>query len=377
MNPVLWVPYQSVNHLNHRMVVGSTGAGRRGGSRRQKDVLMNSSKDNPPPAIRKVLCIDGGGIKGVQPAAFLATLEKDLDHPVGAYFDLIAGTSTGGILALGLALGHTAAELLELYEQRGPVIFGQPSADAPPPGFFRRLLSNGRHASRPKHDAEVLREELSGVLGGALIGDAKTRLVIPAWDADRRCPYVYKTAHHERFSTDYRHSALDAAMATAAAPSYFKRHRTVDDVGLLDGGVWANNPIAVATVEAVNCLNWPASGLRILSLGCTDDLYLLPEEPGYLRLRRDLLNLFGDGQSHGALGMAKLLTGHPYSGEKIFRYAPTVPASVFQMDDPSKVKQLKGLGASAARSAKPHLSIFLHAPAEPFVPFHEMEGAAA
>ena len=189
---------------------------------------------------------------------------------------------------------------------------------------------------------------------------------------------IYKTAHNDRFTTDHRHQALDAAMATAAAPSYFKRHRTVDEVGLLDGGVWANNPIAVATVEAISCLNWPASQLRILSLGCTDDVYMLPDEPGLLGLGQNFLNLIGDGQSHGALGMAKLLTQHPYGGQSIFRYAPTVPATVFELDDPTKIGRLKGMGVSAARDAKPQLeSTFFQTTAETFIPIHKTKGAAA
>lgn len=339
---------------------------------------MQSYEGTEGRRVRRILCIDGGGIKGTQPAAFLATLERGLDRPIGEYFDLIAGTSTGGILAMGLALGHSAAELLELYEHRGARIFGEASAGPRRPRFLARLMSMARHAIGPKHDADILRQELQAVLGDALIGDAKTRLVIPAWDADRRCPYIYKTAHHERFSTDCRQPMLDAAMATAAAPTYFKRHRTADDIGLLDGGVWANNPIAVATVEAITCLGWRAADLRILSLGCTDDVYMLPEEPGFIALNLKTLNLLADGQSHGALGMAKLLTGHPYGGEAIFRYAPTVPAGFFTMDDPSKVRRLKGLGASAARDAKPRLNaIFFHSPAEPFVPFHQPAGAAA
>ncbi len=74
---------------------------------------------------RRILCIDGGGILGTFPAAFLAGLEPDVDRPIGSYFDLIAGTSTGGIIAIGLAMGLRASELLDLYEKRGPEIFGQ------------------------------------------------------------------------------------------------------------------------------------------------------------------------------------------------------------------------------------------------------------
>jgi uncharacterized protein len=79
--------------------------------------------DEPP--IRRILSIDGGGIMGTQPASFLASLEEDLDRPIGEYFDVIAGTSTGGILAIGLAMGIPARDLLDLYVRRGPHIFGQ------------------------------------------------------------------------------------------------------------------------------------------------------------------------------------------------------------------------------------------------------------
>ena len=110
--------------------------------------------------IRRILSIDGGGIKGTMPAAFLAGLEEELGQPIGRYFDLIAGTSTGGIIALGLGLGRTAKELLDLYERRGPLIFGLDKADDESPGWmkqaWRTLTATGRHAVGPKHDAAVL-----------------------------------------------------------------------------------------------------------------------------------------------------------------------------------------------------------------------------
>ena len=82
--------------------------------------------------IRRILSIDGGGIKGTMPAAFLAGLEEDLGQPIGCYFDLIAGTSTGGIIALGLGLGRTARELartMRMTSRRGG--FGRPGAPSP------------------------------------------------------------------------------------------------------------------------------------------------------------------------------------------------------------------------------------------------------
>lgn len=75
--------------------------------------------------MKRILTIDGGGIRGTFPAAFLANLEQDLEQPIGRYFDLIAGTSTGGIIAIGLALGLRAADILRLYEEEGPAIFSQ------------------------------------------------------------------------------------------------------------------------------------------------------------------------------------------------------------------------------------------------------------
>ena len=170
---------------------------------------MSNDKGNRK--IRRILSIDGGGIKGTTPAAFLAGLEEDLGEPIGRYFDLIAGTSTGGIIALGLGLGRTAKELLDLYESRGPIIFSQDGSEADRPGklrqFIRKVRANGRHVVQPKHDANILARELEVVLKKDAIGQSKTRLLIPAWDADQRSPYIYKTAHHSRLQTDYRKTA--------------------------------------------------------------------------------------------------------------------------------------------------------------------------
>jgi Patatin-like phospholipase len=328
----------------------------------------------PPqsPPIRRILTLDGGGIMGTQPASFLASLEEGLDRPVGEYFDLIAGTSTGGILAIGLGLGLTAKQLLELYVERGPKIFGEDGNASPAfvSGAWRRL----KHWILSKHDAENLQRELETILGKKRIGDSRTRLLIPAWDPAHRSVYIFKTAHHPRLKTDYSRLALDAAMATAAAPTYFKRHTTADSVGLFDGGVWANNPIALAVVEAISLLGWPASSLRILSLGCVNEVYALGESPGKLSMVGDLARLFMDGQSRGALGMAKLLTGHEYEREAIFRCCPDVPKDLFKMDDTSKISELRGMGAAAARKERPRLEpVFFQVPAGHFEPIYKLQ----
>lgn len=326
------------------------------------------------PTIRRILCLDGGGILGTQPAAFLAALEEDLDRPIGEYFDLIAGTSTGGILAIGLGLGLTAKQLLQLYVDRGPHIFGNGET-----GLLLQVAQAWRwmkHWVGTKHDAEGLRRELEAVLGDKRIGDSRARLLIPAWDPLHRSVYIFKTAHHRRLNTDHKRLAIDAAMATAAAPTYFKCHVTADHTGLFDGGVWANNPIALAVVEAVSMLDWPASSLRILSLGCVNEVYALGEH-GKLGIADKLARLFMDGQSRGALGMAKLLTGHEHEREAIFRCCPDVPKDLFQMDDTSKISQLRGMGAAAARKMRPRLEpVFFQQPAERFEPIHKLKEIA-
>jgi hypothetical protein len=270
-------------------------------------------------------------------------------------------------------LGIPARNLLDLYVRRGRHIFGQSG------GALANLAGGAwryvKHIFAPKHDADLLRAELVSVLGAKRIGEARTRLVIPAWDADHRSVYIFKTAHHARLKCDYKRLAVDAAMATAAAPSYYKRHRTTDDVGLLDGGVWANNPIALAVVEAISLLGWPASSLRVLSLGCVNEVYMIGEAPGWGGLARNVTRLFMDGQSHGALGMAKLLTGHQYEREAIFRCCPDVPKNFFKLDDARKIAQLKGMGASSARKERPRIEpVFLTGPVESFNPVYTLKG---
>lgn len=330
--------------------------------------------------MRRILSIDGGGIKGTCPAAFLAAIEEKLPMPIGSYFDLVAGTSTGGILAIGLALGISAKELHQLYAENGPEIFGESESRGRIASWVLGKFRSARSLFGAKHDETELKHILEQILNGKRIGDAKTRLLIPAWDADLRSCYIYKTAHHERLTTDYLRLASDAAMATAAAPTYFRRHKTKDNIGLLDGGVWANNPTGTAAIEAITILDWPKDSLRILSLGCMDEVYMLSENPGKFQLglgKAGFLNLFMDGQSSNSMGAAKLITGHPHTGNRLFRYSPSAPAGFFKMDDTTKIERLSGIGASMARSAFPELQqTFFQSPAEVFIPHHKIEDMA-
>lgn len=321
---------------------------------------------------RRILSIDGGGILGTFPAACLAALECHLPKPVGCYFDLIAGTSTGGIIAIGLGLGLRASELLDLYERRGPEIFGHGRSRLV--NAITRKVRSARRVVAPKYRPDALRSVLDDVLGDRRIGHAKTRLLIPAWNPVARAVHIYKTAHHARFRTDYRCLAADAAMATAAAPTYFPRHVTRDAAGLTDGGTWANNPIALAVVEAVAVLGWPPHALHVLSLGCLEETYDIGSHAGIGKLGTKVIPLFMDGQSRGAIGMAKLLTGDEHERQAIHRIDHVVPRNRDRLDDPRVIPDLKGLGYTAARQHHPALNtVFFRSPADDFLPFHSLE----
>ena len=339
---------------------------------------VTSTKDpTPHPAKRRILCIDGGGILGTFPAAFLAGLEEHLNgRPIGSHFDLIAGTSTGGIIAIGLAMGLPAAELLRLYETRGPEIFGQGKYALV--NVVTRAWRGIRRTVVHKHDRGPLQKSLEEIFGKRRIGDARTRLLIPAWNPVGQRVYIYKTAHHERLRTDYKASAVDAAMATAAAPTYFPQYVTGKSAGLTDGGTWANNPTALAVVEALTLLAWPRESLNILSVGCLKEVYGVHRWAGITTLGTKVINLFMDGQSRGAMGMAKLLTGHEYEREAIFRVDPEVPRGRYVMDDPRVIQDMKGLGHSLARDRLAVLApVFFDAPAQAFNPVYCLDGVPA
>jgi patatin-like phospholipase/acyl hydrolase len=120
--------------------------------------------------------------------------------------------------------------------------------------------------------------------------------VIPAWHPILERVYIYKTAHHPRLETDYKQPAIDAAMATAAAPTFLKPHITESSVELVDGGVWANNPIGVAAIEAIGMLGWTRDRLKILSIGTINEPGRLPRLRGKLPMAASVARLFMAGR---------------------------------------------------------------------------------
>jgi hypothetical protein len=326
---------------------------------------------------RKILAIDGGGIKGAFPAAFLAAIEESTGKRIVDHFDLIAGTSTGGIIALGLGLGLSAKDILRFYQENGRQVFGQ---DGDGTGLWGGVSSLWRKQERrvrqlvgPAYDPFALRVALEGAFGAKRLADSEVRLVIPAYSINTRSVYVFKTAHHKRFEVDQTQTAVDVALSTAAAPTYFPAHALADDALLVDGGVWANNPAGVAAVEAVGVLGWPGNSLRVLSLGCTEPLYTCPPRGGRLDFALSLNTFFQQGQSVASLGTAKLLCGHSESAPRLFRYSLDVAEERIKLDSAEAISELATMGSTVARAALPVLrEVFLDEAVERFIPLHAL-----
>ena len=234
-----------------------------------------------------------------------------------------------------------------------------------------RLWRGIRRIGLSAYSSGPLRAALTAKFGDKRLGDSTKRLVIPSVNLETGEVYIYKTAHHPRFERDYREKAVDVALATAAAPTYFPTHRSAAGVPLVDGGMWANNPVGLAVVEAIGVLGWDRTDLKVLSLGCTAE----PLDAS-LAVRRGLglgywawksVDVFMAAQSSASLGTAQILAGH----ENVIRICPIAGKGRFGLDKIREIPSLKGLGHSEARKALPHLRpVFFEAEAQPFNPYH-------
>ena len=278
----------------------------------------------------RILSIDGGGIRGIYPATFLAGLEERYlgGVSVARYFDLVAGTSTGGIIAIGLGAGLRAADLRNLYIDRGCEIF--PPIRSGIVGAAQRCLRNTCQYFKYRYNRKALMGILRDTLGDRKFGEAQVRLCIPSFDGRYGEVYIFKTPHHPDFRKDASERMTKVAAATAAAPTFF---RPLQDGGytFVDGGVWANNPIMVALVDALSCFDVLPERVRILSLGCGDDPYAVGHRKillGGLLAWRDIIHAAMSLQSLNALGQAGLLSG----ADRIIRASPPSEDKI-QMDD--------------------------------------------
>ncbi len=280
------------------------------------------------------------------------------------YFDLIVGTSTGGIIALGLGMGMSAKDILNFYQDWGPSIFGGNR-------HFRFL----RSLFRAKYDPLPLKKALTNVFGDRKLGESRKRLVIPSLNIETGEVHVWKTSHHPRLQRDYKCKVVEVALSTAAAPTFFPTYVADSGTPLIDGGMWANNPIAVATVEAIGILGWPANQIQILSLGCTTPLLDVnwgrSHSLGKFGWADKIANVFLVAQTFSAHGMALHLVK---DRQQVTRISPLIASKRFELDSAREIPSLRGLGDFEARKALPDIrDIFFNAPVEEeFTPFHTL-----
>jgi patatin-like phospholipase/acyl hydrolase len=225
----------------------------------------------------RILTMDGGGIRGILPARVLAEIERRTSRSIADTFNLLAGTSTGGLLALGLGIPitsntkpYSAEQMLELYRVKGPKIFAS--------SLWHSVASLGA-ITDTRYDSDNIENVLEDLLKDRLLSDCldEVDLLIPAYEIEQREAYFFKSWHAKGEPEDRRKKpaqrdfvARDVARATSAAPTYFEpariKNRAGESFSFIDGGVFANNP-AMSAIVAARWLYPQAERFCILSLG--------------------------------------------------------------------------------------------------------------
>jgi patatin-like phospholipase/acyl hydrolase len=312
---------------------------------------------NHPDSTRpiRVLSIDGGGIRGIIPARILTELEQRTGAPVSALFDVMAGTSTGGILVLGLTKpvkgtncpAHSAAQMMEFYAELGPVIFSKP---------LGHWLTSLNGLVRSRYPDGTVERVLTDFFGDARLKDATTSVFIPSYELERHTPFFFRSAM-ARTRPDYDFPMHVVARSTSAAPTYFPPERipipgTSGYYALIDGGVFANNPAACAYVETrVNYSE--AADITLVSLGTGKSnppvSLAKAEDWGVAQWARPILDTVLDGVSSTVeYQMRSLLPARPDGTDRYFRLQTTLSERNSSLDNATR-ENLKALRAQASR----------------------------
>ncbi len=276
--------------------------------------------------MHKVLSIDGGGIRGVIPSCLLAHIEEETDKPISELFDLIVGTSTGGIIAAMLTVKNgrgrpkfSAADVVQLYSERGREIFQR--------SLWRGITLVGG-AFEELYDHKPLERILNEYLEDNSLTDCIKPVVMTSYDIESRKPYFFKTS--KAADPDRNHYLRDAVRATSAAPSYFEpaeiyslaRSEPTRRV-LIDGGVFVNNPAMCAYVEAVSS-GKSSDSILLLSLGTgvtnREIFYEDAKDWGKIGWMRPVIDIMMDGQADAThYHLDHLLSGEG-ENQRYFRF---------------------------------------------------------
>jgi predicted acylesterase/phospholipase RssA len=249
----------------------------------------------------KILALSGGGFLGLYTAQVLALLEEQAGQPLGRCFDLLAGTSIGGLLALALAYEVPMHRMVTLFVERGTEVFSDRGL---PGGAMSRLLDLSRSVMGPKYTGEALRRALNDELGDVCLKDALHPALVTAVDVHTCGTKVFKTPHAAASKGDGPLRATDVALASCAAPAYFPSVKVGERL-FADGGLVAVAPDQVALHEAEHFMGVDPARISMLSVG-TATAHYRPREGvdedagavGWLSDGRLILTLISAQQQH-------------------------------------------------------------------------------
>lgn len=338
----------------------------------------------------KVLALNGGGVRGLFTITVLAELEANIekrlklkDVKIGDYFDLITGTSIGGILALGLASGKSARELKQTFEDNATQIF-------PLKRFKRKqwwnLLRRSIYESKPLYNA------IKSMIGDQIqFQDLNRRVMITSVNLSTGKPKFFKTPHNPNFTLDREIKLIDAAMATSAAPTYFQPHY-IEKLGhyFADGGLVANNPSFIGVREVLIDMkrDFPdacPADVHVLNIGTLSEDYCISPttlsencSKGYLGLwkmgERIVLTTMTANQHLQSFMLSRefRILGIEKNYVEIDETVANEAASEITLDNASKpsLEALRGAGirlAAEKYAQNEELREFFIKPAKPFI----------
>lgn len=305
-----------------------------------------------------VLTIDGGGIRGIIPARVLKDIEERAGRPVCGLFDMVSGTSTGGIIALGLTKprngtrepANRAADLLELYVDHGPELF---------PHSIMREIRSAHGAVDTRYPIGPLEALCKQRFEDTMLSEALTEVVVPSYDLSRPGPFFFKRRYTQQDSA-WDVKMWQVARATSAAPTYFEpacvaEFKDEGDHALVDGGVYANNPSVAAYSDAAQV--WAGAEIHVVSIGTGQPPqdqrehggipvpYADAQHWGLLKWARPMLDVVFDGVAKTVeWQMQRLCETH--GALHYHRLQSTLPTASHAMDDAS-VENLENLQADA------------------------------
>lgn len=224
------------------------------------------------------LALTGGGFRGIFAAQALANIEEKTQRPVARNFDLLCGTSIGGIVALAAAFEVPMRRVVDVFTSRGLSIF--PADQRAPHRGLAKKVDLICHLRKPRYSTQPLRDAIEELIPtGTLLGEAVHPVVIPAVNLTQGSPQVFKTRHKHEWERDSKFRVTDVALATAAAPTFFELAE-IDGDRYADGGLFANAPDQIALHEAEHYFGVDPSLVRLLSIGTTTKSYSVAHSAG-------------------------------------------------------------------------------------------------